>query len=110
MSGNPCVIIEWSESDTWPSLFTHQPNGLNRDPVHIPEARRPTMLQPDRATAEAEAQRLAMKYPAKRFTIFEAAVLATTATIPSHITVKGEVWATRVVPVLLAIDDDTIPF
>ena len=88
---NPCLILEWSDAINWTTLIGE----VRRIPGQ------PTMLQPDRATAEAEAQRLASRHPDKRFAIFEACVEARTTEVPSHVTVGGEVWMTRRVPVLV---------
>ncbi len=67
MSGNPCLILEWSEAYAWPNLI----GTVKR----IPEPRKPAMLQPDRDTAEAEAKRLAAAHPGRKFAVFEACVV-----------------------------------
>jgi hypothetical protein len=112
MSGNPCLILEWSESHEWAGLFTGVAGGGVRqpEPLRIPQERRPVMLQPDRKTAEEEAKRLAMAHPGKRFAIFEAQVESRRVEIASHVTVKGEVWMTRPAAALCEIDDGQIPF
>lgn len=99
---NPCLILEWSDSANWASLVATT--------RRIPEGAQPKMLQPDRATAEAEAERLALRFPTKRFAVFEAAVEARVTTVPSHINLQGEVWASRQVAVLVDIDDEQVPF
>jgi hypothetical protein len=68
------------------------------------------MLQPDRETAEAEAKRLALEHPSKRFAVFEAAVVGLAVDVPSHVTVSGAVWLTRKVAALVEIDDSEVPF
>jgi hypothetical protein len=74
---NPCLILEWSDASDWSGLFTGNPqNALRAEPLRIPGARRPAILQPDRATAEAEAKRLAHAHPGKRFAVFEAHVVS----------------------------------
>jgi len=99
---NPCIIIEISDIDAWP--LAH--GGGKR----LPEDNRPTVLQPDRDTAEKEAKRLARISPNKRFCILEAQVVATTIEVPSHITVSGNVWNTRREAVLVEINDGEVPF
>ena len=84
MSGNPCLILELSDAGDWPSLYSHLGQRLGLDPLRIPEGRKPAMLQPNRAIAEAEAKRLAAIHPGKRFAVFEAHVVATTVEVPSR--------------------------
>lgn len=110
MSGNPCLILEWSEASGWPSMFGEIGVLLASKPLRIPQERRPAVVQPDRETAEREAKRLAQCHPGKRFAIFEAHVEGRTVEVASHINLKGEVWMTRKVPALLEIDDSEIPF
>lgn len=99
---NPCIIIEISDIDTWPVA-----HGGGR---RLPEDNRPTVLQPDRDTAEKEAKRLARLSPNKRFCILEAQVVATTIEIPSHVTVSGEVWSTRREAVIVTMAENEVPF
>lgn len=109
----PCLIVECTEAHQWPGLFSDIAGGrlAQPEPLRIPTERRPGMLQPDRATAEAEAKRLAQQHPDKRFVIFEAAAAATTVRVPTHTTVSGQPWGERTVPVLLDIgEDDGVPF
>ena len=106
---NPCLIHEWSESQEWTNPWTHCAP-LNPAPIKIPAGRGPAVLQPDRRTAEAEAKRLAAAHPGKRFAIFEAVLEARTVEMPTHVTVGGLVFQHRQVPVLLAVDDNLIPF
>lgn len=95
---NPCLILEVSESHTWGEVWDGgQP---------IPENRRPTMLQPSREKAEAEAIRLSTAHPGKHFAVFEANVLAKTVQLPSHITFGGVVHAHRSEAVLLNVGPD----
>ena len=112
MSGNPCLILEWSEALDWTTLFSRKPLSVvtRPEPVCIPVERRPAMLQPDRATAEQEALRLAQLMPEKRFAILEVVGEARSAEVPSHVTVSGQVWLTRKVATLVDVDDSQIPF
>lgn len=113
MSGGPCLIVDVSEAQEWGAAFPPdrgavQVAGIR--PALIPQARRPTILQPDRATAEAEARRLALAHPSGRFMLFEASTVAMATSVPSHVTVSGQVWDHRTVAVLVEIDDDQVPF
>lgn len=108
----PCLIVECSDVENWPSLFTREPvRPGHSGPVRMPDARRPAILQPDLPTAEAEAKRLALAHPDGRFVIFKAAAAAVTSEVPTHTTVSGKPWGARRVAVLLDIgEDDGIPF
>lgn len=111
MSGNPCLILEWSDAEEWLPLFgSEKDKFLGTVPVRIPAGRSPAVVQPNRTVAEAEAKRLAAAHPGKRFAIFEALLVGMTADVPSHVTVSGDVWLTRRVPVLVDIDDSQVPF
>jgi hypothetical protein len=110
MSGNPCLIVEWSAATDWPTLTGMQVARIDGSPLRIPVDARPTVMQPSRTIAEQEAKRLAAVHPDKRFAIFEAQAVATGVDVPTHVTVGGHVWASRKVPVLLEIDDSEIPF
>lgn len=103
------LVLEISAIDEWPSFGTYgtHPDGY---PRRIPEARRPTVLQPSHATAIEEAKRLAAAHPGKRFAVFRASELAMTVDVPSHITVGGEVWLSRKVATVVQIDNEMIPF
>ena len=110
---NPCLICECSESHEWPGMWSGVAGGrpLKPEPLKLPQERRPAMLQPDRATAEAEAKRLAMAHPGKRFIVFEAITAAHTVDVPTHTTISGQPWGARRVAVLLSVgEDDGIPF
>lgn len=109
----PCLIVECSESHEWPGMWSGVGGSrpLHPEPLRIPRERMPSVLQPDRKTAEAEAQRLAMAHRDRRFVIFEAAAAVTTMKVPTHTTVNGQSWGERTIPVMLEIgEDDGIPF
>lgn len=107
----PCLIVDCTEAHEWPDIGGRPGPHLHDKPQRMPADKRPTMLQPDRATAEAEAQRLARAHPSRRFVIFEAAAAAVTVKVPTHTTVSGQPWGERTVAVLLDIgEDDGIPF
>lgn len=107
---NPCLILEWSDAGSWQVTGTYVGPNLNGTTKKIPAGGQPTVLQPNREIADAEAKRLAAMHPDKRFAVFEAAVVGMTAELPAYVTVAGEVWSMRRVPVLVEIDDSQIPF
>lgn len=109
----PCLIVECSEAEIWPSLFTGEPLRAGPGgPVRIPQARQPAILQPDRETAEREAMRLAGgKGAGKVFVIFEAVAAARLVTVHSHTTLGGKLTGEQLLPRVLVIGkDDRIPF
>lgn len=113
MSTGPCLIVDVSEAQEWGAAFPPdrgavQVAGIR--PTLIPPARRPTILQPDRPTAETEAKRLALLHPSARFMLFEAGMVAMATSVPSHVTISGRVWDTRRVAVLVELDNDQVPF
>lgn len=101
------IIIEMSEAEQWPSA-EWAPSKV------IPAVRRPTMLQPDRETAEREALRLTEMHPGRRFVVFAPVSAGVTAKIPTHVTLGGKVFAERHQATLVEFgeepDDDGIPF
>lgn len=111
----PCLIVECSDAETWPSLFTGEPPRFGTTgPVRIPSGRQPAILQPDRETAEREAMRLAQtKGAGKVFVIFEAVAAARMVTIHSHITLGGKLTGEQLLPRVLELGEDDpnwIPF
>jgi hypothetical protein len=98
---NPCVIIEVSDADQW-------------EPRHgckvIPSIRQATVLHPSREVAEAEAMRLQARRPGRLFAVFEAVSAATSAKVPTHITLGGAVVAERQMPTLVELGEYDIPF
>lgn len=101
---NMCVIIEVEGAGDWPAT----PHG--GEIVRIPVDRRPSVLQPDRPTADAEAVRLAAAFPGRRYVVFEAVAAGVTIKVPTHITLGGHVVSERNGAKLVAIVDDKVPF
>ncbi len=109
----PCLIVECSDAETWPNLFTVEPPRAGFvGPLRIPQARQPAILQPDRDTAEREAMRLAStKGAGKVFVIFEAVAAARLVTVHSHTTLGGTLTGEQLLPRVLDLgEDDGIPF
>ena len=104
------MILEVSEAENWqPGAPLAMDGGGTRV---IPPVRRPTVLQPDRETAEREALRLARVHPGARFVVFEAVAAGITVKVPTHTTLGGKVVAEGDVPTLVHFkdEDDGIPF
>lgn len=99
-----CLIIETSDSENWPSTW------FSSRLRELPSNRRPTILQPDRKTADAEAMRLARQHPGKVFAVFEARAVARCVEVPQHVTLGGEVVGRSMMPVLSDIDPSERPF
>jgi|GEM_PF-1698860 len=110
----PCLIVECSDVEAWPSLFTGEPPRFGTTgPLRIPAGRQPAILQPDLETAEREAQRLAStKGAGKVFVIFQAVAAARMVTVHSHTTLGGKLTGEQLVPRVLDLGefDDSIPF
>lgn len=109
----PCLIVDCTDSHEWDGMFSGVAGGrpLHPEPLRVPVGVRPTILQPDRQTGEAELQRLVLLNPGRRFVLFDAAIAGTTAKVPTHTTVSGQPWGERSIAVLLDIgEDDGIPF
>lgn len=100
------LILELSESGDWPPRLGAR---------HIPERRRPTMLQPSREVAEQEALRLARMHPGSRFVVFAPVMQGVTVKVPTHVTLAGKTMVERDQALLVAIKepeevDDDLPF
>lgn len=96
------LILEMSDVASWGA--TYHGSGCV-----IPVSRRPTILQPDRRIAEAEALRLASRYDG-HFVVFAPVVLACLVEIPEHINLRGEVMQRSTRPALFDISaDDLMP-
>lgn len=100
----PCLIVD--VTDAW-NQAPYRPEGCEL----IPHESRPTVKQPDRATAEKEALRLAGQFPSRRFAIFEAVAMASTVEVPTHVSLDGKAIFRGRMPVLAFVDvDDGVPF
>lgn len=104
------VIIDVTEGDRF-----HAPSWARRHGgLVIPERRRPTILQGDREVADTEALRLAAAHPGHQFVVFQAARVAHTVRVPTHVTLGGKVFAERDQAVLSDVcdpdSDDWLPF
>lgn len=98
---NPCLLLDVTLIDSWP-----QRHGGHA----IPEIRRPSLLQPNREIAEAEALRLNKAHPGHHFVVFEAKSMSRTVKVPTHVSITGQVLLEGNLPQLVAIDDTDIPF
>lgn len=78
-----CIVLNAMDVNEWPS------HRFNAEALVIPAGKLSTVLQPDRATAEAEAERLALK-TGEPFAVFQAVALCKTQAMPAHRTVRGE--------------------
>lgn len=95
------LILEASELDHW------EPHPSGARLIHA--NRRPTMLQPDRDTAEREALRLARAHPQGLFVLFAPVAMAKRVPEATHVNLRGEVIRHAGVVRLLVIGDQ-IPF
>lgn len=96
---NPCLILDVTQIDHWaPRLGGHV----------IPEIRRPSLLQPTREIAEAEALRLNKAHPGHHFVVFEARSMSRTVKVPTHVSINGQVLLEGNLPQLVTIDDGDI--
>lgn len=106
-----CLILDVTDRDAWQQI-----HAIGEGPQRIPEFRRPTVLQADRATAEKEVQRLAQEHPGRRFVVFQAVAVGTTVEVPTHVTLGGKVVASRHQPTLALLgpeardEEDDLPF
>ena len=98
---NPCLILDVTLIANWP-----QRHGGHQ----IPDVRRPSLLQPSREIAEAEALRLNKSNPGHHFVVFESISMARTIKVPTHVSISGQVLFEGNLPQLVAIDDGDIPF
>lgn len=100
----PCLILDVTDAmDQAP----YRPQGCEV----IPAEKRPTILQPNRATAEREALRLAKLNPGRRFAIFEACAMSLSVDVPTHVSLDGKVLISGKQPALVLIDQrDEVPF
>lgn len=64
-----CVVIDVTDYAEWWAMDARKLAGEKYVP--IPQPKRPTVIQPDRAAAEKEAARLVATRPGSRFAVFE---------------------------------------
>lgn len=97
------LLLETSEAEQWAPHYGSRV---------IPPERRPTVAQPSREVAEREALRLAERHPGRRFVVFEAVCAGITTKVPTHITIKGDVVASRTTAAIVDVGDpdDDLPF
>ena len=85
------VILDVTEYDTWSKHFGGG--------VVAPLVKRPSVVQPDRESAEREAVRLAQAHPGHRFAVFTLVGIVQTKEVPTHITLGGKTVAATTKPV-----------
>jgi hypothetical protein len=105
-----CLILDITEAPLWQLVHAIGDTG----PRRIPQRNCPTVLQPDRATADKEALRLASCHPGRQFVVFEPVAQAMTVKVPTHVTLAGKVVSERHQVCLAAVkpdaEDDDWPF
>jgi len=84
------MVVDVTAFDQWPTHFSA---------TEMAPGKRPTVIQPDRDTAEREAVRLANANPGHRFAVFTVVGVVETTTVPTHITLGGKVISTTTKPV-----------
>jgi hypothetical protein len=106
MSGNVCLILDVSGLVEWTPFTSKEPSAKL-----LPAGRAPTVLQADRATAEKEVERLALRHPDGRFVVFEGVSAACAVDIPTGLYPDGNVsHATRECRIVPLVVDDGVPF
>lgn len=99
------LILEVSSLDNWQGHHSGRENRI------IPLRYRPTVLQAERPSAEAEMVRLQRVHPGCRFVAFEAVAVSTLVEVPTHVTLGGQVVGIqRQVRIVDLGVDDGIPF
>jgi hypothetical protein len=85
-----CIVLNATDVTEWTG------HRLNGEALMIPAGQLSRVLQPDRETAEAEAERLARK-TGQPFAVLEAVSLVKPKTMPTHATLGGtEIGLTQV--------------
>lgn len=89
-----CVIIDVTDADEWEARTLGYYLQAERPtlPV-IPEDKRSTVMQPDRATAEREAASLCRRHPGRRFAVLEVVGVVQAREVPTHVSLSGRVLA-----------------
>lgn len=108
----PCLVLDVTDCTNWPGI-AGRVGSAGDIPVRIPLDQRATVLQPNLATAEAEAKRLTREHPDRLYVVFSAHLMARTVELPTHTTIGGRiVKAEKVCKVteLLPHDWDEVPF
>lgn len=82
-----CVIINVTDYMEWWAIDAR--NLAAEKFVPIPDSKRPTVLQPDRETAEKEAARLVAANPGSRFAVFECVGIVKARILGDNDQVKG---------------------
>lgn len=103
MSDEAFVIIDVSDSGNWDSRYA----GVAQA---IPPKKRPTVLQGNRAHAEAECLRLQRAHPRGQFVLFTATYAAVLVEQPTHVTLGGVVVASERHARLASLGEEPIPF
>lgn len=95
-----CVILDVTDADEWKQRTLGYYLETDRPTLPlIPEGKRPTVMQPDRDTAEREASRLCRRFPGRRFAVLELAGVVQAKEVPTHVTLGGAVVASALRPV-----------
>lgn len=103
MTDRAYLILNMADhhAGAWPNAFGEQ--------SRIPADERPTVLHTTRESAERELLRLACSYPRGNFVLFEAAAVGVHQTVPTHITLGGQIVATRAGAYVAKLGED-LPF
>ena len=82
-----CVVIDVTDYAEWWAMDARKLAGEKYVP--IPQTKRPTVIQPDRAAAEKEAARLVATRPGSRFAVFECVGIVNARILSDDDQVKG---------------------